>query len=150
MLCTGIISISSGKWTCKWATKPCGVEEEKSSPFLSPHLALACHLGMTTLTIDIFYCHHFTRIIKLHFKFGVFVNSCGRKVSERSLQAEIFAWESHDYRYVTNVENSSKVTGDNRICESCNFACDPWTNLKCYKALRPSSNVERFMYRTSL
>ena len=28
--------------------------------------------------------------------------------------AEIFAWESHDYRYATNVENSKKVTEGTR------------------------------------
>ena len=33
---------------------------------------------------------------------------------KKSLLAEIFAWESHDYRYATNVENSNKVTGGAR------------------------------------
>ena len=32
----------------------------------------------------------------------------------QGILAEIFAWESHDYRYATNVENSNKVTGETR------------------------------------
>ena len=32
----------------------------------------------------------------------------------KGILAEIFAWESHDYRYATNVENSNKVTGGAR------------------------------------
>ena len=32
----------------------------------------------------------------------------------KRILAEIFAWESHDYRYATNVENSNKVTGGAR------------------------------------
>ena len=57
-----------------------GRRKRRALLFFSPHLALACHLRMTTLRIDMFYCHHFTRIFKLHFKFGVFQNSCGRNV----------------------------------------------------------------------
>ena len=53
-----------------------GGEEELSFSF--PHLALACHLRVTTLMIDTFQCHYFhyfTRIIKLHLLIVFFLNS---------------------------------------------------------------------------
>ena len=34
--------------------------------------------------------------------------------NRKGILAEIFAWESHDYRYAKNVENSNKVTGGTR------------------------------------
>ena len=53
-----------------------GGKEELSFSF--PHLALACHLRVTTLMIDTFQCHYFhyfTRIIKLHLLIVFFLNS---------------------------------------------------------------------------
>ena len=44
------------------------------------------------------------------FKFPA-VKSLG---TEKNSLAEISAWEGHDYRYATNVENSNEVTGGTR------------------------------------
>ena len=92
-------------------------EEKKSSPFLSSHLALACHLRVTTLTIDLY----ISVIIWLEYYKAAFFTLAFFKIPavEKSRNgqgklAEIFAWESHDYRYATNVENSNKVTGGTR------------------------------------
>ena len=72
-------------------------EEKKSSPFLSSHLALACHLRVTTLTIDLY----ISVIIWLEYYKAAFFTLAFFKIPavEKSRNgqgklAEIFAWES--------------------------------------------------------
>ena len=112
MLRIDIISISNGKRTREWAT-----QRKRRALLFFPRSLLwraTCAWPPSRLiyvSVSLFDSNYKAAFFTLAF---FKIPAVEKSRNGKGILAEIFAWESYDYRYATNVENSNKVTGGTR------------------------------------